>query len=114
MPYLRIQTNRSVDDAEKKDLTRFASALLARELGKPESYVMVAFAPQQPMLFGGSDAPCAYLELKSIGLPTARVQTLSQALCRLLDDALKIPPARVYIEFSDVKASLWGWDGATF
>ncbi|MHB8256464.1 MAG: phenylpyruvate tautomerase MIF-related protein [Acidiferrobacterales bacterium] len=114
MPYLRIQTNRPVDDAEKKNLAQLASALVARELGKPESYVMIAFAPQQPMLFGGNDAPCAYLELKSIGLPAARVQALSQALCQLLDDALKIPPARVYIEFSDAKASLWGWDGATF
>ncbi len=114
MPYLRIQTNRPVDVAEKKELIRRASALVAHELGKPDSYVMVTFTPEQPMMFGASDAPCAYLELKSIGLPAARVKDLSRVLCRLVDDTLKIPPARVYIEFSDVKASLWGWDSTTF
>ncbi|MHB8345722.1 MAG: phenylpyruvate tautomerase MIF-related protein [Acidiferrobacterales bacterium] len=114
MPYLRIQTNRPVDATGGKDLIQRASALVARELGKPESYVMVTLAPQQPMIFGGSDAPCAYLELKSIGLPAARVPDLSRALCQFLHEALEIGPARVYIEFSDVKASHWGWNSATF
>jgi len=114
VPYLEIQTNRPVDTAEKTDVARRASALVARELGKPESYVMVAFAPERPILFGGSDAPCAYLELKSIGLPVARTAGLSRALCELLNATLKIPPTRVYIEFSDVDASHWGWDSATF
>lgn len=114
MPYLSIQTNRPVGTTEQVEFARRASALVARELGKPESYVMVAFAPQQLMMFGGDDAPCAYLALKSIGLPGTRIQGLSQALCQLLDAALKIPQARVYIEFSDIKASHWGWNGATF
>ncbi len=114
MPYLRIQTNKPFDTAGEKDFTQRASALVARELGKPEHYVMVVFAPQQSMVFGGSDTPCAYLELKSIGLPAARVQDLSQALCQFLHEALGIPPARVYIEFSDVRASYWGWNSTTF
>lgn len=114
MPYLRIQTNLPVDVLGKTALARRASALVARELAKPESYVMVAFAPEQPMMFGGSDAPCAYLELKSIGLPAARTNGLSRVLCELIEGVLGIPPARVYIEFSDVEARFWGWDNATF
>ncbi len=114
MPYLRIQTNHSVTAAEKTSLARQASALVARELGKPESYVMVEIAPEQTMIFGGNDAPCAYLELKSIGLPATRTGNLSRALCQLVDTALKIPPNRIYIEFTDVDASHWGWDSSTF
>ncbi len=114
MPYLRIQTNRPVAAAVKTSLAMHASELVARELGKPESYVMVTFAPEQTMLFGGNDTPCAYLELKSIGLPATRTENLSSALCHLVDETLKIPPNRIYIEFSDVDASHWGWDSTTF
>ncbi len=114
MPYLSIQTNQAVGAAETDDLIRRASRLVAHELGKPENYVMVTLAPPQPMMFGGTDAPCAYLELKSIGLPAARTADLSRALCQLLEAALKIPAARVYIEFIDARASHWGWNNATF
>ncbi len=114
MPYLNIQTNIPIDAPAKADLVRRASALVAHELAKPESYVMVAFAPEQPMMFAGSNAPCAFLQLKSIGLPAARTTELSRVLCELLAEAFNIPPKRVYIEFSDVDASYWGWDRATF
>ncbi|MHB8455047.1 MAG: phenylpyruvate tautomerase MIF-related protein [Acidiferrobacterales bacterium] len=114
MPYLRIQTNHPIAATEKTSLARHASALVARELGKPESYVMVEIAPERTMIFGGNDAPCAYLELKSIGLPATRTGNLSRALCQLVDESLKIPTSRIYIEFSDVDASHWGWDSTTF
>ena len=114
MPYLGIQTNRAISSADGDQLVRRASALVARGLGKPESYVMVAFAAQQLMLFAGSDAPCAYLELKSIGLSAAQTADLSRTLCQFMNDELAIQPDRTYIEFSDARASYWGWDGGTF
>jgi hypothetical protein len=66
------------------------------------------------MLFGGDDAPLAYLELKSIGLPEERSNEFSAALCRLMQTQLDIAPERVYIEFSGPARHLWGWNQTTF
>lgn len=112
MPYLSIQTN--INEADTQPLLRKASQLTAEQLGKPESYVMVALRPPVPMLFAGSDAPAAYLELKSIGLPEDKTRQLSQALCHLVHQELGIEMDRVYIEFSNADRSMWGWNGATF
>lgn len=42
MPYLLIQTNRKLSDDQQLSVAAQASKLVAKELGKPESYVMVA------------------------------------------------------------------------
>ena len=114
MPYLRIQTNQTVDEARAQQLIARASALVAEQLGKPERYVMVAMAPPVPMLFAGASGPTAYLELKSIGLSESQTPGLSQALCELVGEALGVSQDRIYIEFSDAPRKMWGWNGATF
>ena len=114
MPYFKIQTNREVADEAKQEILKKASLLVSKNLGKPERYVMVRFDPVMPMMFAGSTMPCAYLELKSIGLPESKTEVLSKVLCQFLNDELKIPSERVYIEFADAKDSMWGWDGGIF
>ncbi|MDH5446057.1 MAG: phenylpyruvate tautomerase MIF-related protein [Gammaproteobacteria bacterium] len=114
MPYLMIQTNQSIDEADGKNLLQKASSLVASELGKPESYVMVALEDSTPMLFAGDDAPLAYLELKSIGLPEAKTAQLSAALCQLMEDSIGVGKERVYIEFANAERTMWGWNAATF
>ncbi len=112
MPYLLIQTNRTV--ADQTTLIKAASAAVAEALGKPERYVMVALQDGVPMVFAGDDAPLAYLELKSIGLPEARTGELSALLCDFIGERLDIPTDRIYIEFADAPRSFWGWNRGTF
>jgi phenylpyruvate tautomerase PptA (4-oxalocrotonate tautomerase family) len=114
MPLLRIQTNHALDTDTQQALIRKASAAVAGMLGKPERYVMVSFERNPAMLFGGSDAPLAYLELKSIGLPQAKTTEFSSRLTTLLGDETGLPADRVYIEFADAERSMWGWNGGTF
>ncbi len=114
MPYLKIQTNQIVEPSRRPPLLAKASAAVARTLGKPERYVMVALESGTPMSFAGESAPAAYLELKSIGLPEARTAELSQTLCALIQEELGIVPDRVYIEFADAPRRMWGWNSATF
>ena len=114
MPYLSIQSNHAVDEATRAAFNSKASLLVAELLGKPERYVMVSFAPSQPMCFAGTSGPCAYLELKSIGLPASRTAELSQQLCTLAESELGISADRIYIEFSDAPRAFWGWNGGTF
>ena len=114
MPYLSIQTNLSVPKAQQQELMQQASSLLASELGKAESYVMVAMQPETTMLFAGNEAPTAYLEMKSIGLPEEATGRLSARLCSLVADTLQVDQSRIYIEFSNAQRHLWGWSGGTF
>jgi phenylpyruvate tautomerase PptA (4-oxalocrotonate tautomerase family) len=114
MPLLKIQANVAVPAERHRELLAKASALAAELLGKPERYVMVTVEDARAMLFAGTDAPLAYLELKSIGLPAERTAAMSQRLCELLHSELGIPQERVYIEFADAARPLWGWNGGTF
>ena len=114
MPYLKIQTNQSLDESTQNALLKKASATVSAQLGKSLDYVMVAIDPPRPMMFAGSNEPTAYLELKSIGLSSANTTDLSAALCNLIADELSIDKNRVYIEFSNSERSMWGWNGATF
>lgn len=114
MPMLKIQTNTPVTGDNRESLAATASSVVADMLGKPERYVMVSIEENPAMLFGGSDAPLAYLELKSIGLPDSRTSEFSTRLAKLLEDQLGLPADRVYIEFADAPRNMWGWNGGTF
>jgi len=114
MPYLKIQTNQTLDESAQNSLLKKASETVSAQLGKPVDYVMVAIDPPRPMMFAGSDKPAAYLELKSIGLSPANTTDFSAALCNLVAEELSINRNRVYIEFTNSERSMWGWNGATF
>ena len=114
MPYLKIQTNLPLSENAEQNVLKVASALVARELGKPEEFVMIAVQPDTPMMFAGTDDPVAFLELKSIGLPADKTKQLSQVLCALINEHLGIRPERVYVKFIDVRHGMWGWKGDTF
>jgi phenylpyruvate tautomerase PptA (4-oxalocrotonate tautomerase family) len=114
MPYLMLQTNTRISDTDKTDLLKNLSAKVAISLGKPENYVMIAIEDCTPMLFAGSDAPLAYLELKSIGLPESKTMELSATLCTAINEVLGIDTNRIYIEFADAPRGMWGWDKHTF
>jgi phenylpyruvate tautomerase len=59
------------------------SGLLARQLTKPEKYVMVALSQRADMSFGGdASTPACYAELKNVGtLSAEQVTELSALLC---------------------------------
>jgi len=114
MPYLMIQTNQTIDAEKTRTLMSNASRTVAELLGKSENYVTIAVLPAMPMMFAGSDAPLAYLALKSIDLPESTTPDLSQSLCHLINNELNIPMNRIYIEFSNAQRHLWGWNGRTF
>lgn len=114
MPVLNIVTNQAVPEADQPALLMALSETVADMLGKPEQYVMVSYQHNPSMLFAGQAAPLAYLELKSIGLPTDSTAALSARLCDTVHKHIGIARNRIYIEFSDAQRHLFGWDGHTF
>ena len=112
MPYIKIQTNQKV--ADKKAVLKKLSAVSAGAVGKPETYIMTAFDPETDMTFGGTDAPAAFIQCKSIGLSGSQTADISEALCSFCETELSVPQDRVYIEFAGAAGNMWGWKGGTF
>lgn len=114
MPLLSINTNQQIDKNGTHDFAAKASSLAADLLGKPERYVMVVLNTDLPMAFAGTTDACAYVEMKSLGLPEEQTTNLSKGLCNLISNELGIAPDRIYIEFSGPPRHMWGWNSATF
>jgi phenylpyruvate tautomerase len=90
------------------------SKTVAEVIGKPQQYVMVT-ASHAAIQMSGSPGDAAFVDIRSIGGLTGDLnRKLSQKVCQLLHDSLGIPPNRIYLNFTDVKASHWGWNGSTF
>lgn len=114
MPYFSVQTSHALDDTAAAGLARRASAFAAELLGKPEAYVMTAVTPGTVMTFAGSDAPTAFIEVRSIGLPEDRCSEFAEAISRFIQTELDIDPGRVFIDLRDLPRTRFAWNGKTF
>jgi hypothetical protein len=114
MPYFAIQTSQPLDDASAAGLAGRASAFAAELLGKPEAYVMTALTPGAVMTFAGSDAPAAFVDVRSIGLPEAHCSEFADAISRFIQTELDIDPGRVFIDMRDLPRTRFAWNGKTF
>ena len=114
MPYLKLRTNKTINEEQSLKLLSEFSQLLAKETGKPERYVMVELDGDRNMIFSGNNDSLAYVECKSIGLSSTQAKSLSASISQILETQLQITADRVYIEFSNCPAEFWGWNGSTF
>tara|TARA_Y100001968_G_scaffold146203_1_gene133666 strand:+ start:971 stop:1309 length:339 start_codon:yes stop_codon:yes gene_type:complete len=111
MPLIQINTSsKSVvnDDLLQKEVSK----MIADLTGKPENYVMTIMQSDTQMTFAGSDEPCCFIKLKSIG--SLKPSSMSNSLCELIASKTNIKSNRIYIEFIDIKASNWGFNSSTF
>jgi phenylpyruvate tautomerase len=114
MPLLKLETTVVLTQDQRQALLASLSKTVAETIGKPQQYVMVA-ASQAAMQMSGSAGDAAFVDVRSIGGLTDDVnRKLSQKVSQLLHDSLGIPPNRIYLNFTDVQASHWGWNGSTF
>ena len=111
MPFIQISTS-SKSLIDNILLQKEISKMVADLTGKPEKYVMTMIQSDSNMTFAGSEEPCCFVKLKSIG--SLNPSLMSKALCELITSKTNIKTDRIYIEFIDVKASNWGFNSSTF
>jgi len=80
---------------------------VARGTEKPAKYVMASVLPGTPMRFNG-DGPCAYVEVKSLGMPTSQTPELTRLLMDALKAAAGIGDGKTYIEYASGTRDMWG------
>lgn len=114
MPLLRLETTVALSDSQRQELLTALSKAVAETIGKPEQYVMVTISPAA-ILMSGKPGDAAFADVRSIGGLSPDVnRRLSQNVCALLARSLRLPPDRVYLNFTEVGAGDWGWNGDTF
>ena len=112
MPFIQVNTSSKSVVENEYLLQKDISKLVADLTGKPENYVMTLIKLDNRMTFAGSDEPCCFIQVKSIG--SLNPSSMSRSLCDLIASKTNININRVYIEFTDVKSSNWGFNGSTF
>ncbi|MFZ0826595.1 MAG: phenylpyruvate tautomerase MIF-related protein [Verrucomicrobiia bacterium] len=114
MPLLKLETSIALADDKKKTLLASLSQIVAGTIGKPEKYVMVVISPAA-ILMSGKPGDSAFVDVRSIGGLSDDVnRQLSQKVGSLLKESLGVPPDHIYLNFTDVPAGNWGWNGETF
>ena len=111
MPFIQINTS-SKSLVENDLLQKEISRMVAELTGKAESYVMTMIQSNSKMTFAGSDEPCCFIKLKSIG--SLNPSSMGESLCKFIASKTNIKTNRIYIEFIDIKASNWGFNSSTF
>ncbi len=111
MPFIQINTS-SKSEVDSDFLQKEISKKIADLTGKSENYVMTMIQSNTQMSFAGSDEPCCFIKVKSIG--SLNPSLMSKSLCELIASKTNIKANRIYVEFIDVKASHWGYNSSTF
>lgn len=114
MPLIKVQVSEAIESSVQDELMKTLSREIVGIIGKPESYMMVTFEKTAVMM-GGTDAPAAFIEIRSIGGLTPEVnRNISDKLGSILQSKLNIPSERIYINFTDIARTHWGWNRSTF
>jgi len=116
MPNLRIETNVPADQiGDLKGCLAELSKAVAESTGKPEQYVVVQIVPGIPMMFGGSDEPCASAFFNSIGkIGPEENKAHAASIYPLVKKHLNITEDRMYILFNNAAYHDMAWKGTTF
>lgn len=114
MPLLQLKTSAEITPNKKNQLLTDLSGVLSKVTGKPEAYVMITIQHADTCMAGES-CIAAFVDIRGIGgLDPETNKKLSKAVCDCLFDNLGIEGDKIYINFTDIKAANWGWDGGTF
>ena len=114
MPLIHVRTSAPLNDEIKDTCSKTLSRVCSDELGKPEQYVMVVLEKAW-VCMAGKAGPGAFVDVRSIGnLNSDKNQSLSAKICAALQEEMGIPSDRIYLNFTDVPRSDWGWNRSTF
>tara|TARA_B100000212_G_C27078730_1_gene407175 strand:- start:169 stop:504 length:336 start_codon:yes stop_codon:yes gene_type:complete len=110
VPLLNISTNTKVKN--EQILLASSSDFISSLTSKSKNFVMVKLTHSLSMIFAGTDEPCAFIEIKSIG--SLVPSTMSKPICEFFAAELGIKAERIYVFFQDVDANQWAWNSRTF
>jgi phenylpyruvate tautomerase PptA (4-oxalocrotonate tautomerase family) len=114
MPLIKLETSVQLTEEKKKTIAMGLSSIVAQGTGKPEQYVMTTVSAAE-ICMAGKTGPAAFVDVRSIGSINGKVNNkISKDVKAFLEKEAGIQGDRVYLNFTDVPAGNWGWNGSTF
>ena len=113
MPHALIYINADVNEQVQQEIAQEAMKILAEVIGKPISYC-AAQVVKSVGGFGGKVCPSAFVDVKSIGGLNKKQEGLSNRFCTMLKQKAGIEGSCVYLNFTEMTGSNWGYDHGTF
>ena len=114
MPMINLKTPIEIPEHKQQSLLAALSEAVSEITGKPEQYIMVILEKADFML-GGETGMAAFVDVRGIGGISPEInKKLSAKICEILEERIAVSPNRVYLNFTDIPASNWGFNGSTF
>ncbi|EPR42843.1 macrophage migration inhibitory factor family protein [Desulfovibrio sp. X2] len=113
MPCLKIETNVELDAAKARTLALKLANEAATAIGKPVERILTIVEPGLALTYRGTDAPAAWVEVKSIGLTADECPALAAWLGEFVERELGVSANRALIEFKPLSAELTGVNKGT-
>ena len=112
MPFVNVNTNTNISK-EQEITVKSQLGKAIENLGKTESWLMVAFNGNMPLYFKGDDAPADFVDISVFGKSTdEQCRIMTESVCSIIEKELGIPAARTYVKYSGT--SQWGWNNMNF
>jgi len=114
VPVLTVHTTATIDDGAIPTLLTACSTTLAEAMAQPEGYVMTLFERADAMTMAGTSDPSCLVDVRSVvELTGDQTQAITARLCSLVRDHLGVEPNRVFVNFTDFRRAMWGFNGST-
>ncbi|MBR3680457.1 MAG: hypothetical protein IKL79_00455 [Clostridia bacterium] len=113
MPFIRITSNKEITKKDANFMTMELGVGIECIEGKTEAWLMLEFKGDALMAFGGSDAPCAMVEVDLFGAASeADKSAFTNSVCHIVNFVLDIPPERIYVRY--LETDTWGYNHTNF
>ncbi|KAF1324832.1 Atls1-like light-inducible protein, partial [Globisporangium splendens] len=114
MPYIHLTSNLPKTGVDTASVVSALSKSMSLAYGVPEAVVMAMLTLDETVIFGGLDAPSAYLQVRTIGNVDKEHNAKNvQVLTAKVTELLGVPVDRVFIVIDDIPAVNWGVRGIT-
>jgi phenylpyruvate tautomerase len=114
MPLLKLQFSEELSVEKKESMHKRLCEIVSGIFSKPPSYIMVIIE-KTDISMAGNSGNASFIELRSIGGITPKnTAAFAESVTRYVNAETGIPSDRIFINFSDIPGTLWGWNGSTF
>ena len=108
MPLIKFTTNMQLPEERMEELGRKLAKGLCSVTGEPESATKVELAGGRALRSGGgSEDRAAHIEIRNSEVAKPQADSLTQALCPVVEDVLAIAKEKVYIAVLTNRNSMW-------
>lgn len=113
MPFIKLDTNVKVEENTKKEISKAFGELISIIPGKSENFLMTKVEDENFMTFGGSDAPCAMVDIAQFGSENKDAYgKLTAAICDKVGPMIGVEPSRIFVKYAECLN--WGMNGHNF